>query len=99
MTEQSPLTPQELIALAEKYEAWSVRFAGMETPTCMAREYRAIAAGLRMMAADDKRAFLKFILDGAENVDINHRDFRIQVAEIAQIEMDKIAASPAQSRK
>jgi hypothetical protein len=36
--------------------------------------------------------FLQFILDGAENVDLNHRDFRIQVAQMAQIEMDKIAA-------
>ena len=36
------------------------------------------------------REMLQFILDGAENVDLNHRDFRIQVAQMAQAEMDKL---------
>jgi hypothetical protein len=43
--------------------------------------------------------FLQFILDGAENVDLNHRDFRIQVAQMAQIEMDKIAADTRPDRE
>lgn len=37
-----------------------------------------------------EREMLQFILDGAENVDLNHRDFRIQVAQMAQAEMDKL---------
>ena len=49
------MKPEELISLAEKYEAWAIKFAGMDTPTCQAREYRAIAAGLRMLAGQDTR--------------------------------------------
>ena len=37
-----------------------------------------------------EREMLQFILDGAENLDLNHRDFRIQVAQMAQAEMDKL---------
>lgn len=53
--EGHPMKPEELISLAEKYEAWAIKFAGMDTPTCQAREYRAIAAGLRMLAGQDTR--------------------------------------------
>lgn len=38
------MKPEEMIALAEKYERWISEF---EPPECLAREYRAIAAGLR----------------------------------------------------
>lgn len=44
------MKPEELISLAEKYEKWAVSFAGCITPTCQAREYRAIAEGLRLLA-------------------------------------------------
>ena len=40
------MKPEEMIALAEKYEAW----IGSEMPECIAREYRALAEGLRMLA-------------------------------------------------
>jgi hypothetical protein len=44
------MNPEELISLAEKYERWAVEFCGSTPPECMAREYQAIAAGLRMLA-------------------------------------------------
>lgn len=48
------MVTHELTALAEKYERWSVKVDGKETPECMAREYRAIAAGLRLLAGPRK---------------------------------------------
>ncbi len=44
--EGRPMNPEEMIALAEKYEAW----IGGGMPECLAREYRAIAEGLRLLA-------------------------------------------------
>lgn len=49
------MTTHELIALAEKYERWA---AIEEMPEEMAREYRAIAEGLRMLAGQDTRPLL-----------------------------------------
>ena len=45
------LNPEAMIALAEKYEAW----IGSEMPECLAREYRAIAEGLRLLAQTHTR--------------------------------------------
>ena len=41
------MNPEEMIALAEKYEAWA---AIEEMPEVMAREYLVIAEGLRLLA-------------------------------------------------
>ena len=46
------MSPEEMIKLAEKYEAW----IGSEMPECIAREYRAIAEGLRMLATLNEEA-------------------------------------------
>ena len=76
----------------EGFETWFRE----HMPTGDISVYRAAELAFNAVASAQPQKptsqFLQFILDGAENVDLNHRDFRIQVAQMAQIEMDKIAA-------
>lgn len=83
MTEYQPRTPERLVEV--------LRSHGYGPRTWQAEAADLIERLIGLPQSPDTR-FLQFILDGAENVNINHRDFRIQVAQMAQAEMDKVVS-------